>query len=56
MAMDHRVTITTRSWGSRLRIKDIFTLDTGVYRCEASNEYKTDETSAYLKVAFGKHI
>ena len=54
MSQDPRVSITTRPWGSRLRIKDVFTVDTGMYRCEASNEFRIVETSAYLYVAFGK--
>ena len=54
MAQDPRVTITTRPWGSRLRIKDLFTLDTGVYRCEASNGHRRVKSSAHLAVAFSK--
>ncbi|RWS24630.1 tyrosine-protein kinase transmembrane receptor ROR1-like protein [Leptotrombidium deliense] len=39
---------------SRLRILALDTHDTGYYKCEASNKYKTIETIGILKVQGGE--
>ena len=51
---DRRFSISTRRWGSKLRIKTLYTFDSGTYRCEASNGVLYDYTSAILSVSFGK--
>uniref|UniRef100_H2Z709 Ig-like domain-containing protein n=1 Tax=Ciona savignyi TaxID=51511 RepID=H2Z709_CIOSA len=51
---DPRVTITKRPWGSRMRMIDLFTYDSGLYRCEASNGVKRVQASAHLTVSFKK--
>nr|XP_002130072.1 tyrosine-protein kinase transmembrane receptor ROR2 [Ciona intestinalis] len=53
-AYDERVNIVKRKWGSRMRIKEVFTSDSGLYRCEASDGISRVQTSAHLKVSFRK--
>nr|CAB3265673.1 tyrosine-protein kinase transmembrane receptor ROR2 [Phallusia mammillata] len=49
-----RISITTRPWGSRLKISGVFTVDAGKYRCEASNSWRRVQTQAYLNVQFAR--
>ncbi|XP_039260764.2 inactive tyrosine-protein kinase transmembrane receptor ROR1-like [Styela clava] len=49
---DERLSMKEREWGSRLQILDVYTADSGEYRCEASDGEKSVFTTARLTVAF----
>lgn len=49
---DERLTMKERDWGSRLQILNVYTADSGEYRCEASDGEKSVYTTARLTVAF----
>jgi len=54
--MDPRMKIRNRDTVSRLQITDVFSSDTGLYRCEVSNVEKRVCSKAYLEVSFSKLI
>ncbi|XP_069083492.1 tyrosine-protein kinase transmembrane receptor ROR2 [Pleurodeles waltl] len=48
-----RITIRKTDYGSRLRIQDLDTTDTGYYQCVANNELKTISATGVLFVRLG---
>nr|XP_039262320.1 inactive tyrosine-protein kinase transmembrane receptor ROR1-like [Styela clava] len=49
---DPRISIRQKSGISRLQISDVFTADSGLYRCESSNGFRRVATQAHLSVSF----
>lgn len=49
-----RITIRKMESGSKLRIQDLDTTDTGYYQCVASNVFKTISATGVLYVKLGK--
>lgn len=49
-----RITIRRTEAGSKLRIQDLDTTDTGYYQCVASNSLKEISTTGILYVKLGK--
>ena len=50
------LSVSNHVWGSKLKIRGVYTLDSGLYRCEASNGLRRVHTSAYLTISFRKYI
>ena len=51
---DGRITIETRSWGSKLKISHVYTSDSGSYKCVATRNNESAELTASLRVSFRK--
>lgn len=49
-----RISFRATSYGSRLRIRNLDTTDTGYFQCVATNGRKTVSTTGVLFVKFGK--
>lgn len=49
-----RVSYRTTTYGSRLRIRNLDTTDTGYFQCVATNSHGTVSTTGVLFVKFGK--
>uniref|UniRef100_H3A4P0 Ig-like domain-containing protein n=1 Tax=Latimeria chalumnae TaxID=7897 RepID=H3A4P0_LATCH len=49
-----RISFRTTTYGSRLRIRNLDTTDTGYFQCVATNGKKTVSTTGVLFVKFGK--
>lgn len=49
-----RVSYRTTTYGSRLRIRNLDTTDTGYFQCVATNAHGTVSTTGVLFVKFGK--
>lgn len=51
-----RVSYRSMPYGSRLRIRNLDTTDTGYFQCVATNMHGTVSTTGVLFVKFGKNI
>ena len=51
---DGRITIKTKSWGSKLKINNVYTSDSGSYKCVATSNNDSVELTASLRVSFRK--
>lgn len=51
-----RVSYKQTTYGSRLRIRNLDTTDTGYFQCVATNSYGTVSTTGILFVKFGKFV
>lgn len=51
-----RISYKQTSYGSRLRIRNLDTTDTGYFQCVAINSYGTVSTTGILFVKFGKFV
>uniref|UniRef100_A0A3Q2YDF9 Ig-like domain-containing protein n=1 Tax=Hippocampus comes TaxID=109280 RepID=A0A3Q2YDF9_HIPCM len=51
-----RVSFRSTPYGSRLRIRNLDTTDTGYFQCVATNTQGTVSTTGVLFVKFGKHV
>lgn len=51
-----RVSYKQTTYGSRLRIRNLDTTDTGYFQCVATNSYGTVSTTGILFVKFGKLV
>ena len=52
--LDPRMKIRNRELVSRLQIYDVYSSDSGLYRCEVSNLARRVHSTAYLKVSFSE--
>lgn len=50
-----RISFRATNYGSRLRIRNLDTTDTGYFQCVATNGKKVVSTTGVLFVKFGKH-
>lgn len=51
-----RISFRATNYGSRLRIRNLDTTDTGYFQCVATNGKKVVSTTGVLFVKFGKHL
>ena len=57
LAPDYRIKMKNKTWGTRLQINDVYSTDSGSYRCEVTEgSTEVAKLEAQLHVSFSEFI